>query len=171
MTEHITIKEVEVEGFVITAKAACYNEGAMWHFEDQWEALREHTQGAIRNPCIERSSDTKFFMPLQYTLDQLTKDFAAQGRANPPREAYESLQRQLRYDIWAQDCGLEVSVSYNDISLVENKHEIGFIWSPEGDSDLEEEGRRIVEEYFDEKEWVSNGRSALAELRSAICAC
>lgn len=69
--------------------------GAEAMFREQWEHCDEHKGGVtITNPEADRNSWT-YYRPLQVSLSELTADYAKQGRENPSREAYDSLQRQL----------------------------------------------------------------------------
>ncbi|MBU1248506.1 MAG: hypothetical protein KKB70_07400 [Proteobacteria bacterium] len=169
-TETFVIKEFEKDGFDFRIIAENPHEGAYSHFHEQWEGCNKHVQGLIRNPVPCRNS-YPYFKPLQYTLDQLSSDFAAQGRPNPSKEAYDSLLAQLRWDNHAEDCHFKVEVSRNGVGLVNEYAGFSFVWSWEDPLELAEFVRvnGIVDDWFDEAEWVAKAKDALEEMRCALC--
>jgi hypothetical protein len=74
----MTIKERHDDGF--------------YFFMDQFERVDKHEGGVTI-----QSSDGNYYEPLQTSLAELTKSYAKQGRENPSREAYESLQKELSH--------------------------------------------------------------------------
>lgn len=68
------------------------------HFNEQWKAS-DHQGGITIQKPQEGWSNDQHFEPLQYSLAQLTKDYHKQGRGNPSKDAYSSLQGQLERDL------------------------------------------------------------------------
>ena len=63
---------------------------------DQFELTDTHQGGiTIKNPEYSGRNSYEYAIPLWVSLAELTKDYAKQGRDNPSREAYDSLQKQL----------------------------------------------------------------------------
>lgn len=81
-------------------------------FGDQWEMVDDHQGGVtIKNPNTYRNAYA-YAIPQQTTLAELASDFHKQGRDNPSREAYESLQCQLERDIEASDYYIDAHVKH-----------------------------------------------------------
>lgn len=81
-------------------------------FGDQWKMVDDHKGGVtIKNPNPYREA-YPYAIPQQTTLAELASDFHKQGRDNPSREAYESLQAQLERDIEASDYYIDASVKH-----------------------------------------------------------
>lgn len=118
--------------------------GAEDMFRDQWEGTDTHKGGeTITNPNADRNG-WKYYRPLQTSLAELTASYARQGRENPSREAYDSLQRQLIRDIDAGDYGFIYSAKVGTEWITTGETcGFGFDWSYEDGTDLEEEGIRL----------------------------
>ena len=84
-------------------------EGCPWFTE--LYASSEHIGGTtIQVPSyLQHRHSPKHYVG-QYTPRQLAKDYAKQGRKNPSKEAYESLQKELEHYILASDCTLKATV-------------------------------------------------------------
>lgn len=160
IVEMITIKE---QGITFKVEVLCYG-GAERQFNDQWEQTDKHQGGVtIRNPHAGRGRFA-YYIPKQYTLAQLTKDYAAEGRENPSKQAYDALQRQLIRDIDAGDYGLRYSASYAGVNIVyDETYGIGFDWSCHDDITLADIARDIWNEYAQD-EALDRVQDALGEL-------
>ena len=81
------------------------------NFYDQWEVSDHHIGG------ITIRLNNQNFKPLQYSLSDLSKDYAKQGRFTPSYDAYKSLQEQLIRDSEAFKVILNCRVLKNSIEL------------------------------------------------------
>lgn len=102
-----------------------------WDFGDQFEVATCHEGGVtIRNP-VNPGDDRcyQWFIPTQYSLAELSKDYAKAGRENPSREAYDSLQRQLGWELTAGDYGFCVEIRKAGVLLAETYAGFGFDYS------------------------------------------
>ena len=163
MSDIIEVITIEEQGIKFEVEVRCYG-GAEHQFNDQWEQTDKHQGGVtIRNPHAERERFA-YYIPKQYTLAQLTKDYAIGGRENPSKQAYDSLQRQLIRDIDAGDYGLRYSASYDGIKIIADETcGIGFDWSSYDDRDLADAARDVWDEYAQD-EALDRVQDALGEL-------
>lgn len=110
----------ENNGVQFTVDVICYNEYS--GFSDQWVMTDAHHGGVtIANPEADRNS-YKYGIPQQCTLAELASSYAKQGRENPSREAYESLQNQLTRDLKASDYGFQVSAEIDGVTLFDDEN-------------------------------------------------
>lgn len=163
MSDIIEVITVEEQGINFKIEIRCYG-GAESMFNDQWEPTDDHQGGVTITNTNAGRGDWAYFIPKQYSLAQLTKDYATEGRENPSKQAYDSLQRQLIRDIDAGDYGLRYSASYAGINIVSDETcGIGFDWSCHDDRSLADAARGIWNEYAQD-EALDRVQDALGEL-------
>lgn len=135
--------EVVKEKFSIIYEAVTWYEPS--HALENWEFTDDHQGGVtIKNPNYQRN-EFKYAIPLHYSLKQLSSDYARQGRENPPREAYTSLQEELQRDLEASEYYLSAKVVDANGKTVLDSFSIGyaFDWHYSDGDDLED---RLKEE-------------------------
>lgn len=116
--------EVVKEKFSIIYEAVnCYEAS---HSLDNWEFTDNH-QGdvTIKNPNY-RYNAFKYAIPLHYSLKQLSSDYAKQGRENPSKAAYISLQRELERDLEASAYNIAAKVVDENGKTVLDSFSIGY---------------------------------------------
>jgi len=96
----MTIRELPDEGY--------------YFFMEQFKRVDRHEGGVTI-----KSSDGDYYEPLQTSLSELTKDYARQGRENPSREAYESLQKELNHYLTCYGVQLVVRAYKCNVLLAE----------------------------------------------------
>lgn len=136
----------ENNGVKFTVSVICYNECAI--FGDLWKMTDDHQGGVtIANPEADRSS-YKYGIPQQCTLAELASSYAKQGRENPSREAYESLQNELTRDINASDYGFQVSAEIDGVTLFDDENlGCSFDYSYHDDGDLLDAAQEVFKEH------------------------
>ena len=86
------------------------------------------------------------------SLSELTADYAKQGRENPSREAYDSLQRQLLRDLYAGDYGFVYSARVGDEWVTTGETcGFGFDWADADGISLEEIARELWEGHCEDE--------------------
>jgi len=135
-------------------------------FGDQWKMTDTHEGGVtITNPDADRNS-FKYAIPQQYTLAALTADYAKAGHANPSKDAYESLQRQLSRDINAQDYYFTVDATAGSYTLLDGAViGCGFDYSYDDEGQLLDVAREVWSDYNGEEEAFEE---ALKEVRAQL---
>lgn len=135
-------------------------------FADQWKMTDTHEGGVtIANADADRNS-FKYAIPQQYTLAELTADYAKAGRENPSREAYESLQRQLSRDINAQDYYFTVSANAGSYTLLDGAViGCGFDYSYDDEGQLLDVAQEVWNDYNGGEEAFEE---ALKEVRAQL---
>jgi len=163
MSNSNLIKTIERDGFTIEIFAVETHSGCNMLF-DQFELTDRHEGGVtIVNPEHDHNS-YRYAIPLQTSLAELTKSFAKQGRENPSREAYESLQKELGWYITADDCYLRYTVSKAGIELADYIG-IGFDYSWHySDQSLEDYALEILADYGDTEEALAEAKENLSAL-------
>ena len=98
----------------------------------------------VKNPIYRRNA-FKYAIPLHYSLKQLSSDYAKQGRENPSKEAYISLQGELERDLEASEYIIAAKVIDANGKTVLESFYIGyaFDWAYSDGEDLED---RLKEE-------------------------
>lgn len=138
-------------------------------FGDQWKMTDKHEGGVtITNPDADRNS-FKYAIPQQYTLAELTADYAKAGRANPSREAYESLQRQLARDITANDYYFTVDATAGSHTLLDGEVVCcGFDYSYDDEGSLLDVAEEIWKEHDGEEDAIEAAISAARDLLDGV---
>ena len=151
--------------FTVNVVCAYTNDG----FGDQWKMTDTHEGGVtISNSEADRNS-FKYAIPQQYTLAQLTKEYAAQGRENPSREAYDSLQRQLIRDINASDYYFTVDASAGSHVLLDSAViGCGFDYSYEDEGSLLDTAQEVWKDHGGEEEAISEAVQAARDLLDGV---
>ncbi len=98
----------------------------------------------VKNPN-RQYNEFKYAIPLHYSLKQLSSDYAKQGRENPSKDAYISLQKELERDLEASEYDLAAKVVDANGNTVLESFYLGyaFDWCYSDGDDLEE---RLKEE-------------------------
>ncbi len=158
-----TLKSHTVGGITITIDVVDFCEGSPW-MEDLYTGTDQHEGGkTIANP-EHHSNGYKYYIG-QYTPAQLASDYAKQGRENPSKEAYASLQKELEHYIHASDCSLRATISKAGVELATN-YGISFDHSHVQDETREEMALLMLKEHGLDfiSEAVSEARDTLAAL-------
>ena len=141
-TVDATFEVVEEKFTIIYEAVNCYEAS---HSLDNWKFTDDHQGGVtVKNPNWQRN-EFKYAIPLRYSLKQLSSDYAKQGRENPSREAYISLQKELERDLEASEYSLSAKVVDVNGNTVLDSFSIGYVfdWSYLDGDDLED---RLKEE-------------------------
>lgn len=144
--------------------AQCYD-----GFGDQWKMTDTHEGGVtIKNADAGRNS-YKYAIPQQTTLAELASYYAAQGRENPSREAYESLQRQLSRDINASDYYFTVDATAGSHTLLDGAViGCGFDYSYDDEGSLLDAAREVWKEHDGEAEALEEATKAAHDLLEGV---
>ncbi|AWD91305.1 hypothetical protein [Enterobacteria phage vB_EcoM_IME338] len=144
------MKTVDATFEVVKEKFSIIYEAVTWyepsHALENWEFTDDHQGGVtIKNPNYQRNG-FKYAIPLHYSLKQLSSDYAKQGRENPSREAYTSLQEELQRDLEASEYYLSAKVVDANGKTVLDSFSIGyaFDWCYSDGEDLEDRLREEV---------------------------
>ena len=158
---------IESGTLTINVSVICYDSYDC--FSEQWEGTDKHHGGVtIANPEHGRGA-YKYFIPKQYTLADLTSDYAKQGLENPSTKAYQSLRDQLRRDIYASDYGFRVSAYVGDFKMIDDECiGYGFDHSIYDDDDLITAARSVWDEYDTTAEVVKMAKKAAADIVAII---
>lgn len=115
-TEVLATQEKNIDGLEIVYKLEAIHDGClgMHNFTEQWEHTDIHIGGVTIN------SDGEHWIPKNYSIADLSSDFAKQGRDNPCKDAYQSLLEQFERDRVAFEAVVSVSVLKNGIELFED---------------------------------------------------
>lgn len=148
--------------FTVNVVAAYTADG----FGDQWKMTDTHEGGVtIQNRNADRNS-FKYAIPQQVSLAELAKEYAAQGRENPSREAYESLQRQLDRDIDASDYYFTVDATAGSYTVLDGfVCGCGFDYSYQEESNLLDRAQEIWNDCNGEEEATEE---AIKEVRGQL---
>lgn len=157
--ETLATREKQVDGFTVKYSFIAVYNGCLGqaNFNDQWERASQHQGGATIQ------SDGEHWTPKQYSLAQLSSDYASQGRENPCKEAYQSLLRQFERDSEAFEVVLEVSVLKNDVELFADT----VIGSDYHYLDFDYDHNKALEcllEYAEESAYINGAKETLKSL-------
>ena len=149
-----TIRTFETAHFQVLIQVVETHEGSFW-LQDLYTPTDTHEAGVtIQVPDHLQGRNAPKFYIGQYTPAELAKDYARQGRENPSKVAYESLQNELGHYITADDCFLQCKVygAGHELACVTG---ISFEYSYEYDDEsledlalimLKEHGREFIHE-------------------------
>lgn len=135
-TVDATFEVVEEKFTIIYEAVNCY---AASHSLDNWKFTDDHQGGVtVKNPNYQYD-EFKYAIPLHYSLKQLYSDYAKQGRENPSREAYISLQKELERDLEASEYSITAKVVDSNGKTVLDSFYLGyaFDWCYSDGDDLE----------------------------------
>jgi len=160
-----TLRTFQTENYTLTLDIVDFCMGSNW-LAELYTATDTHQAGTtIKTPDYVNSSRhaPKFYIG-PATPAQLARDYAKQGRENPSREAYDSLQRELAHYMTASDCAIRCTVTHTEtgIELAES-FSCGFDHSDYLECDIEENARRMLAEYG--RDFI---REAIKEARDTI---
>lgn len=160
-----TIESFEIESgeLTINVSVVCYE--CFDGFADQWEGTDKHQGGVtIATPEADRNS-WKFFIPKQTRLSELAAAYAKQGRRNASGNAYQSLQEQLKRDIYASDYGFKVSAFVGGVEVLDDECVgCGFDHSEHDEDDLITAARRVWDEYDTTADVIEMAKTAAADI-------
>lgn len=163
------IKEFEQDGLDVKVYVDGGEYGSHW-FRDLYTESPHIGGVTVQVPSQQQHRDCPKFYIGQYTPGQLASEYAKQGRENPSKEAYESLQKELGWYLTAADYNLVCEVSKAGIELAE-VYGITFDYSWEyADESLEEYAVKwMLPDYGDEVvgEAVKEAKEALRNLCAA----
>lgn len=166
--ETTTLRTFETENVTLKIQVIETHNGSGW-LQDLYTGTDDHQAGVtIQVPDrLQGRHGFKYYIG-QYTPAELAKDYANQGRANPSKEAYESLQNELGHYMTADDCYLQATVSVAGHTLA-SVAGISFDYSWEyDDASLEETALLMLKEYGREfiSEAIEEARQQLNALKS-----
>lgn len=135
--------EVVKEKFTIIYEAVNCFEAS--HNLDNWKFTDDHQGGVTVKNSNCQHNEFKYAIPLHYSLKQLSSDYAKQGRENPSKKAYISLQEELERDLEASEYNITAKIVDANGKTVLDSFYIGctFDWAYSDDEDLED---RLKEE-------------------------
>ena len=154
---------IESGALTINASVICYE--SYYCFNEQWEVTDKHRGGVtIANPEYGRNA-YRYFIPKFYTAADLAADYAKQGLENPSAKAYQSLQDQLRRDIYASDYGFRVSAFVGDFKILDDEC-VGCVFnhSMYDTEDLITVAHSVWDEYGTTAEVVEMAKKAAADI-------
>lgn len=154
----------KTENITLELRIVDFYEGSFW-LNELYTPSDDHIAGTtIQVPdMLQTRHGYKYFIG-QYKPSELASDYSKQGRENPSKEAYESLQNELGHYITASDCAIECRVFVADVLMAENHFSCGFDYSVEYDDDtIEERAREILKDHG--RDFI---RDAIAETRETL---
>lgn len=147
--------------FTVSVVCTQYYDG----FNDQWKLTDTHEGGVTIKNADAGWNSYKYAIPRQTTLAELASAYAAQGRENPSREAYESLQRQLSRDINASDYYFKVDARAGSHILLDGAViACGFDYSYDDEGQLLDVAQEVWKEYNGEDEALEAATKAARDL-------
>ena len=155
--------------YTVTLDIVDFCEGSSW-LADLYTATDTHEAGTtIQVPSYLQERHCSNFYIGQYTPAQLASDYATQGRTNPSREAYESLQKELAHYIQASDYAVRCTITHNEtnITLAET-YSTCFDYSCECDESIEDHARMIFKEYG--RDFISEAIQHARETQARLAA-
>lgn len=157
-----TIKKHTLGSVTITVDVVNFCQGSDC-FNELYTATDEHQAGTtVQIPSDLQDRCGPKFVIGQYKPSELAKSYAKQGRENPSRDAYASLQKELRHYIEAQDCSLRCTIEKAGIELAET-YGISFEHSHVYGEDLGELGAHVLKDYG-----MGLVREAVAEAKAVL---
>lgn len=116
-----------------------------------WERADCHQAGQT-----VKDNDGRFWTSCNYSPAELSAEFAAQGRGNPSREAYESLRNELFHYLYGEMVTIKAAVCLDGEEL--DVDYIGTDLSDYMPESLEEAAERTSREHFDWRALVREAR-------------
>ena len=123
-----------------------------------WTPADYHEAGQTVQDCQAERGCPKFYTSCNYTPAELAKEYAKQGRKNPSKEAYNSLQNELLHYLYGFCFYAEIEIKRAGIWLAGD-------WISSDYSDwafpttsLETEAERIAKEYFSIKDLIQRAK-------------
>ena len=160
-----TTKQETINGITYTLRLTPLNEGSQWLQELYTPS--EHIAGeTIAVPHDLRSRGCPEHYRGQYTPAELAKDFAKQGSENPSKEAYQSLQDELRHYIEADTACFEVFATKAGVELA-HTYGVFFDYSHNEGYTIEEQAPFLIRNYWDE--YRDECRKEAEEALAALC--
>lgn len=102
------------------------------------------------------------WVPEHYSIAQLAKDYAAQGRENPSRDAYASLQAECAADVLGDMLSVELCIYLDNTLLAYDT--IGTAYWDGWDQTLEQVVREAAKEYFNIRQLLRDAKLEAAQL-------
>jgi hypothetical protein len=163
-----TFRTFKTARYTLTLDIVDFCEGSPW-LADLYEPTDTHQAGTtIKTPdYVNPSRHAPKYYIGQTTPAELAREYAKQGRANPSREAYDSLQRELAHYITATDCAIRCTITHTETGIgLGESYSCSFDHSDYLDCDIEENARRVLRDYGRDfiREAVAEARATLAKL-------
>tara|TARA_R110000765_G_scaffold401912_1_gene497546 strand:- start:6 stop:506 length:501 start_codon:yes stop_codon:yes gene_type:complete len=156
------IKEYKQEGFDVVYS---YEIDEYERPNDIWEIFTpaDYHEAGITIQYLNAGRDCpKHYTSCNYTPAQLAKEYAAQGRANPSKEAYDSLQKELSHYLDGICYSAIVEIKRAGIVLATDC--IGSDYSDNYGESLEDNAIQCAKEHFCIKDLISQARVEAGKL-------
>jgi hypothetical protein len=140
--------------------------GKSYFLSDLYTPSSNHIGGTtIKVPSYLQDRHCPKYYIGQTTPAELAKSYHQQGRANPSREAYVSLQKELEHYILAQDYAVKCTVTKHGIILA-SSWSVCFDYSDALTDSLEDHAQEILKTYGRDfvHEAIVSARATLQEL-------
>lgn len=125
-----------------------------------WEQAGEHEGGTT----VKDPESGQYYTSCNTTPAELAKEFAKQGRSNPSRAAYESLQEELLHYLYGEMVTVRARVFIAGVELA---------WDSICTDTSEQypiDYKQVVREYFDLGALRKEARSEACTLAQSLCA-
>lgn len=141
-------RTIRTKRYTVALDIVDFCEGSTW-LGDLYTATDTHEAGTtIQVPSYLHERHCPKYYIGQYTPAQLARDYAKQGRTNPSREAYASLQKELAHYIQASDCAIRCTITHNETNIIlAETYSTCFDYSCELDDGIEDHARMIFKEH------------------------
>jgi hypothetical protein len=162
------LKKKTKDGIVYTMKARELFEGSEW-LNDLYTAAPDHIAGeTIQVPSWLQTRGAPRYYTGQTSPAELSAHYAMQGRENPSREAYESLQNELAHYIEADTAALEVKAVKSGI-ILGTVHGVCFDYSPGTGYTIEDQAGHLAADYW--QELFEEAQNEALEALEALASC
>ena len=115
----------------------------------------DNHQGGVTVQIHDRHG-VSYWEPLQYSIADLSKDYAKAGEENPSKRAYESLKAECEADVLGDMVYVELSVSFAGIELASDG--VGTQYYHEWKQTLEETAREVAADHFNIRQLIRDAR-------------
>lgn len=86
-----------------------------------WELADKHQGGVtVKYESCTYPGEPSYWTNVNYTLAELTSDYTKEGKENPSKEAYESMQKELRHYMEGYLLTVTPQIWLDDILLAED---------------------------------------------------
>jgi len=130
----------------------------------QWRQVAQH-QGGVTVQLDDRHGKT-YWIRDDYPLSQLAREYAAQGRENPSKEAYRSMRIECESEVFGDMLNIVLSVSYGGIELAFDSICSPYYW--ETYAPIDEHVRETAAEYFNLRELLREAKREAANLSEKL---
>lgn len=158
--ESVEVRELR-NGMVVRLTVSCANESPNDVY-GCFERADGHQGGVTVSIDSDYRGPKTHWIPTQTSIAELSREYAKQGRENPSREAYESLQRECEAEVCGNMYTASVTVSLHGVELAADT--IGFAWHDNYGESLGELACEMSREHFDMASLVRAARVAAHDL-------